>query len=78
MKSLPSPFAAKAAGRCADCAHFRNDRAAVEAAFPGLSSLSSALADVRAYDGLCDRHGVYLAFSDGCAEFAQRVPAVRP
>jgi len=78
MKSIPSPIAAKAAGRCADCAHFRNDRAAIEAAFPGLSSLSSALADVRAYDGLCARHGVYLSFSDGCAQFERGAIAVHP
>jgi len=55
--------------RCVDCVYFRNDAAAIEHSFPGLASMSSALADVRAYDGLCARHGVYLGFSDRCAEF---------
>lgn len=61
-------------GRCVDCAHFRNDAAALEHAFPGLGSMGSAGADVRAYDGLCARHGIYLGASEGCAEFASIIP----
>jgi hypothetical protein len=55
--------------RCVDCAYFHNDATTIERAFPGLAAMGSAFADVRAYDGLCGRHGIYLAFSDGCAEF---------
>jgi hypothetical protein len=67
-RSRPSGAPAPPAGRCVDCAHFRNDAAALERAFPGLGSMGSARADVRAYDGLCARHGVYLSFADGCAQ----------
>jgi hypothetical protein len=63
--------AAPPAARCVDCAHFRNDATALEQAFPNLGAMSSAGADVRAYDGLCARHGLYLGASEVCAEFAQ-------
>jgi hypothetical protein len=49
--------------------HFGNDVATIERAFPGMTSMGSAAADVRAYDGLCSRHGVYLSFSEICREF---------
>lgn len=58
-----------AAGRCLDCLHFRNDPATIEHSFPGLAAMGSASADVRAYDGLCGKHGLYLAFCDGCPQF---------
>lgn len=67
----------RAGPRCADCRHFRNDPDAVERAFPGLASMGSARADVRAYDGLCSRHGVYLAHSDRCADHEPRAGAAR-
>jgi hypothetical protein len=54
---------------CGACRHFRNDPAYLEAAIPGLSSLSSAAASVRADDGLCLRHGRYLAASRSCSDF---------
>jgi len=57
------------AGRCLDCRHFCNDPAAIERAFPGLTAMGSGYADVRANDGLCDRHGVYLALTNGCEQF---------
>jgi len=63
-----------ALGRCLDCAHFCNEPAKIERSFPGLTSMGSAFADVRAYDGLCARHGIYLAFSDGCAQFENAAP----
>jgi hypothetical protein len=59
--------------RCVDCLHFRNDPATIERAFPGLSAMGSAGADVRACDGLCELHGVYLSFSDRCAQFQRAV-----
>jgi len=68
-RSRSPGVAAPPAGRCLDCAHFRNDAAALERAFPGLGSMGSARADVRANDGLCARHGVYLSFADGCSQF---------
>ncbi len=59
-------------GVCAECKHFRNDPAALEAAFPGLSSLSSARGSVRADDGLCARHDRYLSARANCADFLDR------
>ena len=47
---------------CSTCAYFDPRPAAVEAAFPGLSSLSSAYAA----DGLCSRHERYVAVSSVC------------
>ena len=59
---------------CGRCTHFRNAPADLEAAFPGRSAMSSGHASVRAHDGLCDSHGVYLSFRDCCAEFAAAEP----
>jgi hypothetical protein len=57
-------------GRCAGCRNFRNDADSILLAFPGLSAMGSVGADVRAGDGLCSLHGVYLSFSDRCAQFS--------
>jgi len=56
-------------GRCGACASFRNDPAYLEGAMPGLSSLSSGAASVRADDGLCLRHERFLSARATCAEF---------
>jgi len=61
----------EARGRCLDCRHFCNDPAVIERAFPGLTAMGSGYADVRANDGLCARHDLYLALTNGCAEFEQ-------
>ena len=60
---------ADSAGQCLDCRHFCNDPVVIERTFPGLTAMGSAYADVRANDGLCARHGVYLGLNNGCAEF---------
>jgi hypothetical protein len=39
---------------------------------PGLSVLSSGYGSVGAYDGVCDRHGIYLSFGDSCCSFKHR------
>jgi hypothetical protein len=65
-------------GRCAACTQFRNDPAYLEAAMPGLSSLSSAYASVRADDGICLRHDRYLSARAGCADFSARDESVAP
>lgn len=54
---------------CGHCQHFRNDPAVIEAAFKGMAAMCSGHASVRANDGLCDKHGVYLSFHDCCADF---------
>jgi hypothetical protein len=61
--------AARAAERCGACAHFRNDAAFLEAALPGLASLSSGHASVRGEDGLCLRHDRYLTATSWCSDF---------
>jgi hypothetical protein len=51
---------------CATCSHFDARAAAIEQTFPGLSSLSSGYAAVRAADGLCEKHERYVAPSSTC------------
>ena len=55
--------------RCGNCSAFRNDRAYLEAAMPGLTSMSSGDASVRADDGICLRHDRYLSARASCAAF---------
>jgi hypothetical protein len=55
---------------CLTCKHFNHEPAAVEAALPGLASLSSAYAAVRSDDGICAAHDRYVAASSACADFA--------
>jgi hypothetical protein len=55
---------------CLTCAHFRNAPAALEAAFPGLNSLSSANNASRADDGLCLKHDRHVGAGASCADYA--------
>jgi hypothetical protein len=57
---------------CLDCSQFNSAPLDVEAALPGLASLSSGYAAVRANDGLCARHDRYVAASSICAQFRTR------
>jgi hypothetical protein len=52
---------------CRNCRHFFNASPAIESALPGLSSLSSGYASVRADDGLCSLHDRYIAAESLCA-----------
>jgi hypothetical protein len=54
---------------CGQCKHFQNEALEVEAALPGLSSLSSAYAAVRCGDGICAVHERYIAASSICSAF---------
>lgn len=56
---------------CGRCRHFRNEPMEVEAALPGLSSLSSAYAAVRCSDGICAVHERYIAASSICSAFTE-------
>ena len=58
-------------GRCRSCADFRNDADYLEAALPGLTSLGSGHASVRAADGICIRHDRYLGADSWCADFTE-------
>jgi hypothetical protein len=55
---------------CLTCKHFNHAPADLEAALPGLSSLSSAYAAVRCDDGICAVHQRYVTASSVCAAFA--------
>jgi len=56
---------------CAGCRHFNGRPLDLEAALPGLSSLSSAYASVRSDDGICALHDRYVAASSWCAGHAR-------
>ncbi len=60
------------AATCGRCAHFQNDPAALEKTYPGLTAMSSGYASVRAQDGICDYHGIYLSARDSCPSFLVR------
>jgi len=51
---------------CRQCAHFQNDPAAIEKAYPGLKTMSSGYASVRDQDGFCNFHQLYLSARDSC------------
>ncbi len=55
---------------CAGCRHFNGRPLDIEAAMPGLASLSSAFAAVRSDDGICAEHNRYVAASSVCAAHA--------
>jgi hypothetical protein len=55
---------------CGQCRHFNGRPLDLEAALPGLSSLSSAYAAVRSNDGICAVHERYVAASSVCTAFA--------
>ncbi|RMG31374.1 MAG: hypothetical protein D6721_01205 [Gammaproteobacteria bacterium] len=54
---------------CRHCRHFRNDADYLEAVLPGLQVMGSARASVRAEDGICVRHQLYLSARCSCAGF---------
>jgi hypothetical protein len=58
---------AAVAAHCGNCRHFEGRPAALEAALPGLRSMSSAYASVRAQDGLCAWHDRQVGAAAVCA-----------
>lgn len=73
-----SPPIPQAVRQCRTCRHFRNDAAFLEAALPGLASLSSGYGSVRADDGLCLLHDRYLGARSSCADHAPPEAQSRP
>jgi hypothetical protein len=57
------------AGRCFQCAQFRNAPEQLERDIAGLISMSSGFAAVRWNDGLCLLHERYLTARSSCAQF---------
>jgi hypothetical protein len=67
------------ANTCGNCLHFRNDADHLEQSFPGLTAMSSGRGAVRAADGLCSRHGLYLASFAHCDDLEPKaLPAIPP
>jgi len=57
--------------RCADCRHFRDEAPDIETLLPGVRTLSSAYAAIRADDGLCGLHDRYLSARSHCAGYSR-------
>jgi hypothetical protein len=58
---------------CGSCRYFCQQPHEIESQMPGLRSLSSAHASVRASDGICRRHDRYLGATSHCADYQQRM-----
>ncbi len=54
---------------CLNCKFFENEPDRMEQDFPGLASLSSAYASVRADAGTCSRHGLIVTPWAQCRDF---------
>jgi hypothetical protein len=57
---------------CGACVHFINDPARIEALIPGLATMGSARASVRANDGICAEHDRIVIARDWCGRFSPR------
>jgi hypothetical protein len=66
-EAMPAGQGARLA--CAPCIHFCSDPATIEAHLPGLATLSSAFASVRADDGICVHHGRVINGRRRCGAF---------
>jgi len=74
--TLPSAGATAAVpAACGACRHFVNQPLALEAASPGLASLSSGFAALYAGDGLCQAHDRHVSIRSSCARFVARPAA---
>jgi hypothetical protein len=62
----------RSAGTCARCVHFDDDPSRFEAAFPGLTILSSGFGDSRGTTGLCLEHERLAQPWDTCEDFSPR------
>lgn len=55
--------------KCLGCRFFDNNPVSIERGFPGLNSLSSAYASVRAESGICSRLDRFISSNYGCTYF---------
>jgi hypothetical protein len=58
---------------CANCAHFVNEPGRIEALIPGLNTMGSARASVRADDGICAVRDQMVSARDSCDRFSPRL-----
>ena len=54
---------------CGSCRYFCQSPHEIESQMPGMRSLGSGHAAVRASDGICRRHDRYLAAASRCADY---------
>jgi len=57
---------------CSSCCFFDNDAKTLEAAFAGLTALSSAQGSTRSQDGICLRHDRYLSARASCTDHSPK------
>jgi hypothetical protein len=69
--SAPSRMAPEE--RCGSCRYFCQAPHELESQMPGLKSLGSMFASVRASDGLCRRHDRYLGASSRCDDYESEI-----
>jgi hypothetical protein len=74
MQLFKSVLFSRPGSACQHCVHFENDPALVEAAYRGITAMSSGFASVRDRDGFCGRHQLYLSAWDSCPEFEPPAP----
>jgi hypothetical protein len=72
MKIFNSITLGSSGQTCQKCTWFQNDPAFVEAAYPGLTAMSSGFASVRDRDGFCNYNQIYLSARDSCPHFELR------
>jgi hypothetical protein len=58
---------------CGSCRYFCQAPHEIESQLPGIRSLGSGYASVRAADGICRRHDRYLGASSHCPDYDQRI-----
>lgn len=63
---------------CQHCIYFKNDPAFIEAAYPGLTVMSSGFASVRDRDGICSYNQIYLSAGDSCSNFKNCIVNIHP
>ena len=58
---------------CGSCRYFCESPHEIESQMPGMRSLGSGYAAVRAADGICRRHDRYLGAASHCASYERRL-----
>jgi hypothetical protein len=73
MKLTAANRAAVAEPSCGSCRYFCESPHEIESQMPGMRSLGSAYAAVRAADGICRRHDRYLGAASRCTDYERRL-----
>jgi hypothetical protein len=68
-RAAVAPDHAAAGESCGSCRYFCQAPHEIESQLPGMRSLGSGHASVRASDGICRRHDRYLAATSRCADY---------